>query len=113
MYFDGASLARTIARSTIPQVKADVGLIFVSLGGILWYSLALSDLRTNNKAEYEAPVAGLELVIQMGIQQLHVYGDSQLIISQVEGDFKIHKPKLARYQKLVQQLRLYIPKVQF
>lgn len=106
LYFDDASSTRTIAGSTVPQVKAGVGLIFISPeGGILWYSLALSDPTTNNEVEYKALVARLELAIPMDIQSLQVYGDSQLIINQVEGEFKVYKPKLARYHKLVQQLR--------
>lgn len=114
LYFDGTSSTHTIAGSSIPHVKVSVCLIFVSLeGGILWYSLALSDPRTNNEAEYKILVAGLDIAIQMGIQRLHVYGDSQLSISQVKGEFEVQKFELARYQKPVQQLMLQIPNVQF
>lgn len=52
----------------MPQVKAGIGLIFFSPEGvILLYLLTLYDPRTNNEAEYEALVAGLELSIQMRI----------------------------------------------
>ena len=92
MYFDGASSIQQAVILKIPQVKASIGLIFITLEcGILRYSLSLLKPCTNNEAEYEALVTGLELAIKMGIQSLHIYGDSQLIINQVEGSFKTYK----------------------
>ncbi|XP_020082008.1 uncharacterized protein LOC109705667 [Ananas comosus] len=89
MYFDGASSIQPAFSPNIPKIKAGIGLIFVTPeGGILRYSLALSEPRTNNEAEYEALIAGLEIAIQLNIQKLHIFGDSQLIINQVEGEFK-------------------------
>ena len=38
---------------------------------------------TNNEAEYEALIAGLCLAKEMGLQQLKVYSDSQLVVNQV------------------------------
>ena len=59
---------------------------------------------TNNEAEYEALILGLEIAIQMGIEDLHILGDSQLIINQVEGEYKVYKPKLLDN---VQKLNVY------
>ena len=42
---------------------------------------------SNNAAEYEALLHGLRMAISMGIQHLEVRGDSNLAISQVNGDF--------------------------
>ncbi|XP_020084900.1 uncharacterized protein LOC109707778 [Ananas comosus] len=112
MYFDGASSIQPAFSPNIPQIKAGIGLIFITPeGGILRYSLALSEPRTNNEAEYEALVAGLEIAIQLNIQKLHIFGDSQLIINQVEGEFKVHKPELVEYQTRVKYLMEKIPYV--
>ena len=77
MYFDRASSIQPIVRPKIPQIKASIGLIFITLEcGILRYSLSLLKPGTNNKAEYEALVTGLELIIKMGIQSPHINGGS-------------------------------------
>ena len=51
---------------------------------------------SNNAAEYEALLHGLRMAISMGIQRLEVRGDSNLTISQINGDFmpRIQKWKL-------------------
>ena len=45
---------------------------------------------TNNQAEYEALVMGLELLLTLKIDIVEVFGDSQLVINQVKGDFGCH-----------------------
>ena len=95
MYFDGTSLIQPVVRPKFPQVRTGVGLIFTTLEvEILRYSLSPLKPWANNEAEYEALIAGMELAIKMGIKSLHVYGDSQLIINQVEGTFKTYKAEL-------------------
>ena len=51
------------------------------------YALKLQFPSTNNGAEYEALIAGLRLAKEMGLQQLRVYSDSQLVVNQVRGDY--------------------------
>ena len=36
---------------------------------------------SNNQVEYEALVLGLEILLQMGIKNVTVFGDSQLVIN--------------------------------
>lgn len=74
-------------------------------------SFSLTEPRTNNEAEYEALVAGLEEAIVIGIQNLHIFGDSQLVINQVLGIYKINKLELAYYQKRVLELMKQITNV--
>lgn len=51
-------------------------------------------ISTNNEAEYQALIAGLELAIEQGVTELEVLIDSQLVVSQVSGDWKIRKEHL-------------------
>jgi ribonuclease HI len=49
---------------------------------------------TNNVAEYRALIAGLELALAHGVSELEVLCDSQLVVSQVQGRWKIKKETL-------------------
>ena len=54
--------------------------------------------------EYEALVLGLELLLQMGIRNVEIYGDSQLVINQVNGQYKCGSILLAPYLVSAEQL---------
>jgi len=57
---------------------------------------------TNNVAEYLALEAVLELVADHNIDSVTIYGDSQLIINQVRGDWNAND-KLSEYRDLIQK----------
>ena len=65
------------------------------------YVLQIMYMDSNNTAEYEALLHGLRMAISMGIQRLEVRGDSNLAISQVDGDFDAKDPKMAAYRNAV------------
>ena len=65
------------------------------------YVLQILYTNSNNAAEYEALLHGLRMAISMGIQRLEVRGDSNLAISQVNGDFDAKDPKMAAYRNAV------------
>jgi ribonuclease HI len=52
---------------------------------------------TNNMAEYEALLFGLSTTLSLGVRQLLVKGDSQLIVKQVKGDCSCNDAQLAAY----------------
>ncbi len=54
--------------------------------------------------EYEALVMGLELLLQMGVGNVKIFGDSQLVINQVKGQYKCGSILLAPYLVSAQQL---------
>lgn len=49
---------------------------------------------TNNRAEYEAAIAGLALALAMGATSATLHGDSQLILRQLAGDYKVSNEAL-------------------
>ncbi|KAG5553224.1 hypothetical protein RHGRI_011177 [Rhododendron griersonianum] len=61
------------------------------------FSFQLDENRilTNNQAEYEALIIGLEIAKELNIRHLSVSGDSQLIIRQVTGQYKCYHPLLS------------------
>jgi ribonuclease HI len=46
-------------------------------------------IATNNVAEYRALLLGIELARALGAGRLELIGDSQLIVRQVKGDYKV------------------------
>jgi ribonuclease HI len=61
------------------------------------YMVHLYFKATNNMAEYEALVFGLSTALSLGVRQLLVKGDSQLIIKQVKRDCCCNDPQLTAY----------------
>jgi ribonuclease HI len=92
MYFYG-SLMKT---------SAEAGLVFVPpLGMHLKYLIQIHFPISNNVAEYEALINGLHITIQLGIRQLDMRSDSQLVIEQVMKESSYHDPKMVTYCQVV------------
>jgi len=49
---------------------------------------------TNNVAEYSALVAGLERASELGVDELEVVSDSELLVKQMRGEYKVKNPAL-------------------
>jgi ribonuclease HI len=52
---------------------------------------------TNNEAEYEAFLAGLEKAKAMGIRKLRIHTDSQVIAHQISGKYEAKESRMASY----------------
>ena len=52
---------------------------------------------TNNEAKYEALVAGLDLARAVGAENMVVYCDSQVVTSQVNGDYECKNGRMKKY----------------
>jgi ribonuclease HI len=46
-------------------------------------------VQTNNVAEYRALVAGLEKARELGLTELEVVSDSELLVKQMRGEYKV------------------------
>ncbi len=51
-------------------------------------------IATNNVAEYNALIAGLELALEQEITEIEVLLDSALVVAQVKGEWKIRNDRL-------------------
>ena len=58
---------------------------------------------TNNQAEYQAIITALEKAVSLGVQQVKLYSDSELVVKQINGRYRVKKATLRPlYQKVVQ-----------
>ena len=95
MYFDGA--LNTLGRG--------VGTVLISpKENHCPFITKLSFDCTNNVAEYEACVMGLQVAIEKKIKKLTVYGDSALVICQLNGEWETRDSKLVPYQEFIKGL---------
>lgn len=58
---------------------------------------------TNNQAEYRAIIAGLEQAVALGAREVMVRSDSELVVNQLNGKYKVKNAALRPlYQEVVQ-----------
>jgi ribonuclease HI len=95
MFFDGAS----------SKEGASAGVVFVSpFQEAIPLSYKLEFEATNNVAEYEALVLGLRVAKDMGIEELAVFGDDELIVHQVKNIYQAKHPRFKTYKNEVWDL---------
>ena len=68
---------------------------------------------SNNADEDETLLHGLRMAVSMGIQHLEVRGDSNLSISQINGEFGAKDPKMAAYCQAILRISARFEGLQF
>ncbi|KAG9450295.1 hypothetical protein H6P81_010260 [Aristolochia fimbriata] len=102
MYFDGAA----------QRNGAGAGVLFVSpKKDLLPYSFVLTQICSNNEAEYQAIILGLGIAVEMQLLQLNIYGDSALVIKQLTGEFEFKKLELEPLWRYAGELLAQIQEV--
>ena len=81
MYFNGAA----------NHSRYRIGVLLISpYGDHIPRSIRLTFLyrhpTTNNIVEYEACILGLEIALKLGIRQMEVFRDSNLVLRQIQGE---------------------------
>ena len=93
MQFDGCSKGN-------PGKAGSGAVIYKNKNEIWGKSLFIGNKNTNNEAEYIGLIIGLEEAINMEIKDLHVEGDSLLVIKQMKGEYKVKSENLIKlYEK--------------
>lgn len=64
---------------------------------------------SKNEAEYEALIAGLKILKKLNAKRISVYGDSELIIKQVKGEYQVKLPRLRAYKNAVLDILKIFP----
>ena len=68
---------------------------------------------TNNQAEYQALIAGLELALDRDAREILVHSDSELVVNQMNGSYRVKDKALQALFLRAQQLVRQLPDVEF
>ncbi|XXG53585.1 hypothetical protein AAC387_Pa03g1664 [Persea americana] len=101
MYFDGVT--RTNEKG---KLISGIGILFVNPDKYMSpHAFSLLEPCSNNAAEYQALIVGLELALESGITMLEAFEDSQLIVNQMNQKYEVRNPDLLPYYNKAQLLR--------
>ena len=70
-------------------------------------------VHTNNYAEYRGLIAGLSFAANHGAREVEFVMDSQLVIRQMNGEYKVKSPDMLELYKDAKALASLIPSVKF
>ena len=68
---------------------------------------------TNNVAEYRALVAGLRRAAELGVDELEVVSDSELLVRQMRGEYKVKNEALRELWREAEELERSFEKVSY
>ncbi len=96
-YTDGASRGN--------PGKSGIGIVVRKEGGDTVLRMAASiGVATNNKAEYTALLTLLRKARDFECKRLIVHSDSELMVRQMNGEYKIKNPEIAGYHRTIRDL---------
>jgi len=95
LFFDGSTCDRA----------AGIGIVLISPRGKKdEFSLTIVATSTNNQAEYQALIKGLELLREVHADAVEIFGDSMLVINQLAGSYECRSEVLITYHERSMQL---------
>lgn len=83
-YFDGGSVGN-------PAIGAIGAYLKDTKGNIIWETSKIVGLKTSIEAEYEALIALLHEIGFRGLKRVKIYGDSEVVINQVNSSHKVRQ----------------------
>jgi ribonuclease HI len=70
-------------------------------------------IATNNVAEYSALIAGLEAALERGVSELEVVSDSELVVKQMRGEYKVKNEALRELSQQAARVARQLGKVTY
>lgn len=107
LHFDGA------AEPTNPGPMGAGYVLRLEGGGKLTDAISFAHEGTSNVAEYQALVAGLRAAVEAGVDRLQVYGDSELVVRQMQGRYDVNSDHLQALYQEAQDLVTRLKAVDF
>lgn len=82
LYTDGGARGNPGPAAYAYVIEGEEGTVLAARGEAI-------GVATNNVAEYRALVAGLERAVEIGVRELEVVSDSELVVKQMRGEYKV------------------------
>ena len=93
--------------------KSAYAIVVTEDGEIVHEHAEFLGIHTNNYAEYRGLISGISKVIELGGQKAEFVMDSQLVIRQMRGEYKVKSPDMKALYDDAQALASLIPEVNF
>ena len=106
LYTDGGARGNPGPAAFAYVLEAEDGTVLSAHGEAI-------GVATNNVAEYRALVAGLEKALELGVTQLEVVSDSELLVKQMRGEYKVKNEALIDLSIRATRLARQIGKVTY
>ena len=69
--------------------------------------------KTNNQAEYQSVIMGLQEAANYGAHEVHVHMDSELVVKQMNGDYKVKNDNIKPLYRIARELADGFKEVRF
>ena len=64
---------------------------------LISHAFSLAELSSNNVAEYNALLIGMQIADEIGVKNLEAYSDLKLIVNQIRGEYEVRHEDLVPY----------------
>ena len=98
LYTDGASRGNPVPAAIGAVIKDGQGKVLARISKRIGRT-------TNNQAEYRAVIAALEEAVRLGIAGVEVKSDSELVVKQINGRYRVKHPGLKPLYRQVRELQ--------
>jgi ribonuclease HI len=96
-----------------PGPSASAYILEDATGKVIDTGAAFIGENTNNVAEYSALLMGMISARKLGVSELFVFADSQLMIRQIKQEYKIKNDTLKELANLVWQASLVFDRLEY
>ena len=93
--------------------KSAYAIVVVKDGKVIHEHAEFLGVHTNNYAEYRGLIAGISKVLDLGADEAEFVMDSQLVIRQMTGEYKVKSPDMKVLHDDAAALASMIPNVRF
>ena len=98
----------------VNQYRNGIRILLSTLeGSHLHLAIKLNFEATNNMAKYEACIARMETLQELGVKEAKVFGDSTLVIAQMQKLWKVKEEHLRPYQQYLEDLTKTFDKIEY
>jgi ribonuclease HI len=104
LYTDGGSRGNPGPAAFAYVLEADDGTVLAAHGETI-------GVATNNVAEYRGLVAGLAKAVELAIPEVEVRSDSELLVKQMQGEYKVKNEALRELSLQAARLARQLAKV--